>query len=85
MWHNSGYDYWTRKRFKGDDSVYPIEAFALSRDISDTYNEVLTKDVSDQEILDAVKQINPLKALSPEGMLGNILLEELGHCWEIRL
>lgn len=31
-------------------------------------DDYLTKDVSNQEILDAIKQISPLKALGPDGM-----------------
>lgn len=50
----------------GNISVNPTQAIPLSNDT--VGNEFLTKDISDQEILDAIKQINPLKAPSPEGM-----------------
>lgn len=62
----------TRKfdgRFKSDPTCNPSHAIPFSTDISDTDNDFLTKEVRDQEILDAVKHISPLKALGPNGML----------------
>lgn len=43
------------RRFKGNNSVNPIQAIPLSREISEADNEFLTKDVIDQEILDAIE------------------------------
>lgn len=55
-------------RFKSDLACIASLAIPFSTDISDTDNKFLTKEVTDQEILDAIKQINPLKAPGPDGM-----------------
>lgn len=46
-------------RFKSDPACNSSLAIPLSADISDTENEFLTKEITDQEILDAFKQISP--------------------------
>lgn len=43
-------------------------AIPLSRDITDANNDFLTKDVSGQEIMDTIKQINCLKAPGLDSM-----------------
>lgn len=45
--------------------VNPLQAILLSRDITDANNEFLMKDITDEKTLEAVKQINTLKAPGP--------------------
>lgn len=48
--------------------VNTLQAFALSRDVFSLDNEWLTREITDAEVLQAVKQIGPLKAAVPDGM-----------------
>lgn len=57
-----------QKRCKVDDTVNPIQEISLSRDITEAESEFLTKDVINEEILEAAKQMNPLRAPGPDGM-----------------
>lgn len=45
-----------------DNTWNPLQAILLCRVFTDANNEFLTKNVINEEILEAVKQINPLKA-----------------------
>lgn len=42
--------------------INTLQAIPLSRGISAADNEYLTKEITEEEILGVVKQINPLKA-----------------------
>lgn len=44
------------------------QAIPLSRDIVEEDKEFLTKEVIDEKLFDVLKQINPLKAQSPDGL-----------------
>lgn len=57
-----------QNRFMSDNMVNSLQAIPLSRDIIDVDNEFLTKDVTNEDILETIKHINPLKAPSPDGM-----------------
>lgn len=48
----------TSKEIYGWQYDNPLEAIALPRDIRATNNDLLTKDVTNKEILEVVKQIN---------------------------
>lgn len=56
-------------KFKSDLSCTPTQAIPFPPDISNADNDLLTREVTDDEILNAVKQISPLKALGSDGML----------------
>lgn len=56
------------KRFKPEIATTSLQAIPLSKDINDAHNELLTTEVTDDEIVEVVKQINPMKALGPGGM-----------------
>lgn len=51
-----------RKRSKLDQSINLSQAISLSRDLSEANDDMLIMEVSDEEIFEAVKLINPLKA-----------------------
>lgn len=51
-----------RKRYKSNISTHPMQTIPLSRDIYKCSNELLTMEVSDAKIFEAVNQINPLKS-----------------------
>lgn len=57
-----------QERFKEDKKVNPMNATPLSKDINDVDNDVLTKEVINEEIVEALKQTNLLKALGPDGV-----------------
>lgn len=56
-----------QKRFKVEETTTPLQAIALSRNITETDNEFLTNEVIEEEIFEVVKHINPMKALGPDG------------------
>lgn len=51
-----------------DNTLNPLQAIPLSKDITEVDNEFLMKEVTNEEILKVVKQINPLKASDPDGI-----------------
>lgn len=57
------------RRFKTDTLCNLNYALPFPTDVLETDNDFLTNNVTDQEILDAIKQINPLKAPVPDDML----------------
>lgn len=56
------------KRFKSNITINPSRAIPLSKKITEVDNESVTREVSYEEILKAMKQINPMKVLRPNGM-----------------
>lgn len=56
-------------RFKSDLSCNQTHAIPLSTNISNIDPGFLTKEVTDEEILNAVKQISPLEAPGSDGVL----------------
>lgn len=48
--------------FKSGKESYPMEAISLSKDVIDADNEAWTKELTDEELLEIVKQIKPLNA-----------------------
>lgn len=64
-----------QKRFKTDLSSNPLQATALSKDITEAENEFLIKEVTDDKIFETMKQINPLNAPRPDRMQ-NVFFEK---------
>lgn len=56
------------RRFKSNIKINPIQAIQLSIDIIEVDNDSLTMEVSDEDILEAAKQINLLKTSGPNDM-----------------
>lgn len=46
----------------------PLQAIPLSQDIIEAINECLTREVTDEEIFDTLKQINLIKSPGPNSM-----------------
>lgn len=56
------------KRPKLDATIIPSHEILLSEEIIEAYNENLTLEVLDEEVLEVLKQINRVKALGPKSM-----------------
>lgn len=56
-----------QKRFKRDNSASLTDDIPLS-EISEDGNAFLTREVTNQEILDTLKQISPMEVPGPDGM-----------------
>lgn len=65
------------RRFKRDLNVNICQPILLSRSISTSNNEWLTRDLTEDKVWQAVKQIGSLKALGPNYMHAIFLLEML--------
>lgn len=59
--NSAGQSTWTRKSI-------PMHRSPLSSDSSDEGNLMLTREVMDEEILQKVNQLTPLKTPAPDGM-----------------
>lgn len=57
-----------QKRFKAEVKTNQLQSIPLSREINEANNKLLTREVTDEEIYEVVKQIHTLKAPSPNGM-----------------
>lgn len=55
--------------------------FAIQPIVSTTMNQMLTGDFQESEVCKALKQMFPLKAPSPDGMLPLFFLAFLAYCW----
>lgn len=67
------------RRFKKTSNVCINQALSLSKDISTEDNDWLTKEMYEEEVWQAVKQIGPLEAHHPDGI--HVVLSK--KCWSI--
>lgn len=57
-----------QKKFNDEITVNPLQAVPLSKDIMEANNDLWTKDVLDEEILEVVKQYDFPKTPNPDRM-----------------